>query len=71
MDWLRIGIVGFILALAIATNVFVNVNFPEQADRFPFLGAALWLAIAISIPARSPNWAVLPRSFRVLFSCLR
>ena len=64
VDWLRIGIVGFILALAIATNVFVNVNFPEQADRFPFLGAALWLAIAISIPARSPNWAVLPRSFR-------
>ncbi len=64
IDWVRLGIVGLILVLAIATNVVVNVSFRHLADRFPFLGVAVWVAIVLSLPARRPDWEVLPRSFR-------
>jgi Na+/H+ antiporter NhaD/arsenite permease-like protein len=63
VDWLRVGIVGVILLLAISTNLVVNLNFPAQADRFPFIGAATWVAIFAAVPVRSPNWSLLPRSF--------
>jgi Na+/H+ antiporter NhaD/arsenite permease-like protein len=64
VDWVRVGVVVFILLLAIATNVFVNSKFPEAADRFPFIGAAVWVAIALCVFARTPNWKLLPRAFR-------
>ena len=64
IEWIRVGIVGLILSLAIATNVIVNMKFPELADHFPFIGAAIWLAIALSIPARRPDWEVLPEVFK-------
>jgi Na+/H+ antiporter NhaD/arsenite permease-like protein len=64
VDWMRIGIVGLILALALGTNVIVNAKFTEYADHFPFIGAAVWLAILLSIPARRPDWEVLPGSFK-------
>src|SRR5436309_3261004 len=32
VDWMRIGIVGLILGLALATNVIVNVKFTGQGD---------------------------------------
>ncbi|MBA3884055.1 MAG: citrate transporter [Chthoniobacterales bacterium] len=64
VDWVRVGIVAFILLLAISTNVIVNLEFRELADHFPFLGAAVWIAIALSVPARRPDWEVLPRTFR-------
>jgi Na+/H+ antiporter NhaD/arsenite permease-like protein len=64
VDWMRIGIVGLILALALATNVIVNVKFTGQGDHFPFIGVAVWVAILLSILARRPDWEVLPRAFR-------
>ncbi|MFN6960967.1 MAG: citrate transporter, partial [Rhodocyclaceae bacterium] len=45
IDWARVGIVGFILVAAIATNVTVNLKFPAAADHFPFLGVAVWVAL--------------------------
>lgn len=63
LDLARVGIVAFILLLAITTNVFVNSKFPSQADHFPFLGAAVWVAILLSSIVRSPNWTLLPRAF--------
>src|SRR5687768_2163736 len=54
VDWARIAIVAFILIAAIATNVLINVRFPESADHFPFIGAAVWVAIAVSAPWRAP-----------------
>ncbi len=33
------------LGADIAVNVLTNVEFPGYADRFPFLGAAVWVAI--------------------------
>ena len=64
VDWTRVGIVGLILVLAIGTNVTVNMKFTEQADHFPFIGMAVLVAIVLSIPARRPDWEVLPEAFK-------
>jgi len=64
VDWMRIGIVGLILGLALATNVIVNVKFTGQGDHFPFIGVAVWVAIVVSAGMRRPDWELLPRAFR-------
>lgn len=64
VDWPRVGIIGLILGLAVATNLVINLKFPAQADHFPFLGAAVWLAILVSIGLRRPDWEVLPEAFK-------
>jgi Na+/H+ antiporter NhaD/arsenite permease-like protein len=63
-DWMRIGIVGLVLGLSLATNLIVNVKFTGQADHFPFLGVAVWVAILLSVGLRRPDWEVLPRAFQ-------
>lgn len=60
----RLGIVGLILISAIATNVFINFNYPREADHFPFIGTAVWIAILVSVPWRRPDWEVLPETFK-------
>ena len=60
IDVARVGIVVLILGFAIAANVIVNLHFPELASRFPFIGAAVWLAILLSMFLRRPDWEVLP-----------
>jgi Na+/H+ antiporter NhaD/arsenite permease-like protein len=64
IDWIRMGIVGLILMLALATNVIVNTTFPEHTDSFPFIGVAVWVAILVSVGMRRPDWEVLPRALR-------
>lgn len=64
IDWMRVAIVGLILILAVATNVIVNMKFAAFADHFPFLGAAVWIAILLSVSVRRPDWEVLPEAFR-------
>jgi len=64
VDWPRLGIVFFILIAAIATNVMMNVAFPQISDRFPFIGAAVVIAILVSVPLRRPDWKVLPESIK-------
>jgi len=59
VDWPRVAIVVFILAVAIAANVTVNVEYPAYADRFPFLGAAVWAALLVAAPLRAPDWHAL------------
>ena len=63
IDSTRVGIVVLILSFAIATNVIVNMRFPDLASRFPFLGVAVWAAILLSIFLRRPDWEVLPSAF--------
>lgn len=63
-DRARLMIVATTLAFAIGTNVMVNVYFPQQADRFPFIGLALWLAIGLSVGVRRPDWELVPRAVR-------
>ena len=64
VDWVRVGVVGFILAAAIAVNVVVNTRFNAVSDHFPFLGAAVWLAIGACAVLRQPTWNVLPGALR-------
>jgi Na+/H+ antiporter NhaD/arsenite permease-like protein len=64
IDWARIGIVGFILVAAIATNVVINVRFNHLSDSFPFIGVAVVLAIFASAPLRKPEWSLLPDAFK-------
>jgi Na+/H+ antiporter NhaD/arsenite permease-like protein len=60
IDGTRIGIVFAVLALAVSVNVLVNLRFPGVADRFPFLGAAVWAALLFAAPLRRPAWDLLP-----------
>lgn len=64
IDWARVGIVGLILVAAIATNVVVNSRFTHLSDAFPFLGAAVWVAIFLAAPLRKPDWSLLPEAFK-------
>jgi hypothetical protein len=45
---------------AVGTNITVNTFFPEVSDAFPFLGAAVWVAILLAVPLRKPEWSLLP-----------
>ena len=64
IDWARVGIVAFILAAAIAANVIANVEYPELSDKFPFIGAAVWVAILLTAPLRKPEWSLMPETFK-------
>ena len=60
VDWVRVGIVAFILVAAIAANVTLNLKAPHLADRIPVIGLAVWAAILVSIPLRKPDWSLIP-----------
>ena len=64
IDWARVGIVGFILVAAIVTNVTVNLKFAAAAEHFPFLGAAIWVALLVALPLRKPEWSLIPGAFK-------
>ena len=64
IDWTRVGIVAFILGLAIVVNVMINTRFNAVSDSFPFLGAAVWVAILLTMALRKPNWGLLPGAFK-------
>ena len=64
VDWARVAIVMFILVVAIVANVVANLKFPDALDRFPVIGAAVWLAILLSAPLRQPDWSLLKPTFR-------
>jgi Na+/H+ antiporter NhaD/arsenite permease-like protein len=64
IDGARLAIVAFVLVVAILVNVTTNLRYPGLADRFPFLGAAVWVALLLAVPLRQPDWAVLPGTLR-------
>jgi Na+/H+ antiporter NhaD/arsenite permease-like protein len=64
VDWSRIAIVAIILLAAIAANVAINLRFPAYADSFPFIGAAVWVAMLATAPWRAPDWSVLPGALK-------
>ena len=64
IDWMRVGIVGLILVLAIGTNVTVNLKFTHLADHFPFIGVAVWVAILLTVALRRPDWEVVPEALK-------
>ena len=62
VDWARVGIVGLILAAAIAANVTINLTADAKTGHFPYIGVAVWVAILISVPLRRPDWELLPEA---------
>jgi len=64
IDWPRVAIVLFILVAAIVVNVVINTRFNAWSDLFPFLGAAVWLAIGLCTLIRQPHWGLLPDAAR-------
>jgi Na+/H+ antiporter NhaD/arsenite permease-like protein len=64
IDWVRLGIVGFMLGAAIAANVVLNLDFADMADRFPFIGAAIWVALLLTVPLRRPAWEQVPSAVK-------
>jgi Na+/H+ antiporter NhaD/arsenite permease-like protein len=64
VDWVRMGIITLILVSAVTTNLVVNLKFTAQAEAFPFIGAAIWIAILISVGLRRPDWEALPRALK-------
>jgi Na+/H+ antiporter NhaD/arsenite permease-like protein len=64
IDWRRVGIVVLILVAALTTNVAVNMHFAQSADRFPFIGVAVWCAILVSVPFCRPDWELVPEAFK-------
>jgi Na+/H+ antiporter NhaD/arsenite permease-like protein len=64
VDWARVAIVAIILVAAIATNVIVNNFYAAKADSFPFIGAAVWVALGACALWRQPDWKLLPEAFK-------
>ena len=64
VDWVRVGIVAFILVTAIMANVAMNVFTEGVGDRFPVLGATVWAAILITAALRRPAWSLLPEALK-------
>ena len=64
VDGTRLATVAFVLIVAIAVNVTINLYHPALAERWPFLGAAVWVALLLAAPLRQPDWSVLPATLR-------
>jgi Na+/H+ antiporter NhaD/arsenite permease-like protein len=64
VDWVRVGVVVFILLATVLANVAANLRFPALLDRFPVVGAAVWLAILVTGPLRAPDWRLLPAALK-------
>jgi Na+/H+ antiporter NhaD/arsenite permease-like protein len=64
IDWPRVGIVAFILVAAVVVNVVINTQFNAVSDTFPFLGAAVWVALLLTVALRRPDWSLLPGAFK-------
>ena len=64
VDWARVFIVALILVAAISVNIIVNVRFNEVSDRFPFIGASVWVALLVCVPLRRPAWQELPNALK-------
>ena len=62
LQWRRIGIVAFILAVAVTVNVTVNAV--GIAELIPWLGLGLWAAIQVSSPLAAPDWRLAVPALR-------
>jgi Na+/H+ antiporter NhaD/arsenite permease-like protein len=72
VDWPRVAVVGIILACAVAVNVGVHAAYPADAGRFPFIGAAVAIAVVLTAAWRRPDWSVVPSAVKgsVFLLCL-
>jgi Na+/H+ antiporter NhaD/arsenite permease-like protein len=64
IDPVRVGIVAAILVAALVANVTANLKFPALLDTIPVLGVAVWVVILLTAAWRSPDWSVMPETFK-------
>jgi Na+/H+ antiporter NhaD/arsenite permease-like protein len=64
IEWVRLGIVAAILVIAILSNVTANLRFPALLDLVPVIGLAVWVVILAAAPLRSPDWSIMPETFK-------
>ena len=64
VDGARVFIVAAILVAALAANITANLKFPALLDTIPVLGLAVWAVILLSAGLRSPDWSVMPETFK-------
>jgi Na+/H+ antiporter NhaD/arsenite permease-like protein len=64
IDPARVFIVAAILIAALAANVTANLKFPALLDTIPVLGLAVWAVILLTAGLRSPDWSVMPETFK-------
>lgn len=64
IDWGRVGVVAIILLAAVVVNITINTQFTNISDGFPFLGAAVWVALLGTAALRRPKWSLIPESLK-------
>lgn len=64
VDPARVFIVAVILVAALAANITANLKFPALLEAIPVLGLAVWAAILLTAALRSPDWSVMPETFK-------
>ncbi len=64
IDPVRVCIVAAILVAALVANVVANLKFPALLDAIPVLGIAVWVVILSTAAVRSPDWSVMPETFK-------
>ena len=64
IDPARVFIVATILVAALAANITANLKFPALLDTIPVLGIAVWAVILLTAGLRSPDWKVMPETFK-------
>jgi Na+/H+ antiporter NhaD/arsenite permease-like protein len=64
IDPVRVAIVAAILIAALGANVTANLKFPALLDVVPVLGIAVWVVILSTAAWRSPDWSVMPETFK-------
>jgi hypothetical protein len=64
IDPVRVCIVAAILVAALLANVTANLKFPALLDIIPVLGIAVWVVILLTAAWRSPDWSVMPETFK-------
>ncbi|MFM7626209.1 MAG: citrate transporter [Gammaproteobacteria bacterium] len=64
VDWPRLAIVLLMLLAAVATNLALNLRWPQWAERAPLLGLAVWVVLLACAGWRRPRWELVPAAAR-------
>ena len=64
VDGIRVFIVAAILVAALAANITANLQFPALLETLPVLGLAVWAVILLTAGLRSPDWSIMPETFK-------
>jgi Na+/H+ antiporter NhaD/arsenite permease-like protein len=64
IDGTRVFIVAAILVAALAANITANLRFPALLETVPVLGLAVWAVILLTAGLRSPDWSIMPETFK-------